>query len=814
MSESGKQSQQLSAYPTNKPEISKEAVEQEEMNESPEHERFASESEEPEVQEAEPLETEGDINVTIAVEVARCDECGAYAEIGSESCPGCGEVVDVDWQEKAHLYKARREVFGELAEVLQHPIESAGVVPVTEWQYLRFVNESHVLSAEPSERMRRTINSLDLSEPSAIRSSETRYSAKILCQDAHKIRRLIAELKSLRPYGVFSEPHKHLVSTFEAYREYFRELADALLSRGPSEVENHQRAAQPHIDLASNEIRAFSKMFNELREAYPDGLAEDTVEERLASFLIGSADVEIDEITDLAQLGLGSFDAFMAPRDDGYRYFSDMLTTPLEELSEGMPQVLYLLALMVGSQDDPAGVLHRASMFVDVVNEALTKDRGAMLTAAVDMQKDLNEAAGILTSLTPQVEAILGSSGMTEEALKDFAIRVYGRLTEGCFRRVVNLLVFAIFISKDSPRSWEDIADWSSFGEKYQWLSDAARDETAQPAFSSALEGVEKIVRNSDAHTEFELLEDGIRFIQTNFSKRKKTEKVFSDEEFASLIVELLRTLMSLSVAGQMFQCDNMDEIGSDLAEQPTPEALRPLYLELFLAVTGLTEPEVDEEGGGVTVSASVPEYQVPGSLYDYVKNLFFIAFLYPEAEGFTLNVRYLGEPHSNLTVPSASMLALKGAPEHLEFPRALGLLLSAQASSVTLSERTDEEKLKDLGFGAGCAILYDHLTHNMQLIERDGMEAVPELQRSLEILNAFKKVLLALEAVDPEVKTTRTELISAVDDVAHLYKTMVRVSRGVIDQSAVSRGTKRYGRGVSKIEELTRTFSFSGRLL
>jgi hypothetical protein len=177
------------------------------------------------------------------------------------------------------------------------------------------------------------------------------------------------------------------------------------------------------------------------------------------------------------------------------------------------------------------------------------------------------------------------------------------------------------------------------------------------------------------------------------------------------------------------------------------------------------------------------------------MKNMIFIAFLYPEADAYNLQISYLGEPHSSLSVPAASMVALKDAPEHLEFPKALGLLLSARASSVTLSERTDEEKLKDLGFGAGCAVLYDHLAHNVQLIERDGMEAVPELQRSLECLHAFKEALLIPQALDPEPKNTRSKLISSVDDVAHLYKTMVRVSRGTLDQPAVGRGTKRYDR-------------------
>lgn len=784
------------------------------MYDKPEHEGRASQGEEPETQSRQPMDMDEEISVSIAVEVAWCDECGAYAEVGAEYCPGCGDVVDVDWEEKAHLYRARREVFGRLAEALEEPPESAAMVPVTERQYLRFINGSHVLSAEPYGRMTKLINRLDLSDPSTIRGSETREASGVLYQDALKLRRLITELKSLKPYGVFAEPHGHLISAFEAYHEYFRELADALLARGPSEVEIHKQAAQMQIDLAGRELGAFEEVFDELSKAFPGGLADDTVEERLASFLLGTVDGDLDKLNDLGQLGLGSFDAFMAPRDDGYRYFSEMLTSPLEELPEGMPQVLYLLAIMVGSQEDPAGILHRSSMFVDVVNEALEKEREAMLSAAVDMQKDLNEASSILISLTPQVEAMLDSPGVTEEALLNFAIGVYGRLAEGCFRRTVNLLVFAMFLSRGYCKSWEDISDWSSFGEKYQWLRDAARNETAPSAFSSALEGVEKIVRNSDAHTEFELLEGGIRFIQTNFHKREKTQKVFSHEEFGDLLVDLLRTLMSLSVSAQMFQCDHMGEIGADLAEDPTPEDLRPFYLELFLAVTGLVEPEVLEDSGEVTVHAAVPEYQVPGSLYDYAKNLMFVAFLYPEVERFSLEVSYLGEPHSSLSVPAASILALKDTPEHLEFPRTLGFLLSARASSVTLSERTNEGKLKDLGFGAGCATLSARLAQDMQVIEREGMGAVPELQRSLASLDAFKEMLFIPRATDPEVENTRSELISAVDDVAHLYKTMTRVSRGVLDRSAVDRATKRYDRGVSKVEELASTFSFSGRLL
>jgi hypothetical protein len=159
--------------------------------------------------------------------------------MGAENCPGCGAVVDVDWEQRAHLYRARREVFGDLAEVLKAPSDYTTVVPVTEQQYLRFIDGSHVLSAGPVSRMTRTINSLDFSESSTIRGARTREAATVLYQDALKLRRLKATLKSMKPYGAFAQPHEHLIGAFEAYREHFRELAGALLARGPSEVEAH-----------------------------------------------------------------------------------------------------------------------------------------------------------------------------------------------------------------------------------------------------------------------------------------------------------------------------------------------------------------------------------------------------------------------------------------------------------------------------------------------------------------------------------------------------------------------------------------------
>jgi hypothetical protein len=449
-------------------------------------------------------------------------------------------------------------------------------------------------------------------------------------------------------------------------------------------------------------------------------------------------------------------------------------------------------------------------MFLEVLNDALGKDRDAMLEAAVRVQDDLNEAAGVLLTLAPQVDRILAAPDMPDDAMRDFVARTYGRLTEGCFERVTNLLLFAMFVLKGSPKGWEDVSDWAGFGAKHLWLADAG-DE---PAFTAALEGVEAIVRNSDAHCELFFLEDGVRFVQTNFRTRTKDEITISDEELGRLLADLVRTVLSLSVAAQLFQADHFGEISGGLSGAETPSKLRAMYLELVLAATGLLEPEITEEGGLLTVRACVPDYQPPAALTDYVKTLFFVMGFYPEAEELALEVRWLGDWHCSLRAPAGRLAAFGGMPEHLAVPRFLALALSASSSSSALPERPDEQKLTELGFGVGCAAAYDYFSKVMQAMESDWVGAGHRAREALDYLSEFGEALSIPEEISPGTEGLRKEILQALGDVGHLYRTIVRVSRGALPAEAVNRAGRRYNPAAEKVRRFAETFRSSERLL
>ncbi|QIN84544.1 hypothetical protein GBA63_19275 [Rubrobacter tropicus] len=320
-------------------------------------------------------------------------------------------------------------------------------------------------------------------------------------------------------------------------------------------------------------------------------------------------------------------------------------------------------------------------------------------------------------------------------------------------------------------------------------------------------------MRNSDAHSDVHFLEDGVRFVQTNFRTRTKEEKILTDEELGRLVEDLMRTVLSLSVGAQLFQVDNIREISGELFGVETPDSLRRLYLEMVLAATGLLEPEISEEGGTLAVRASVPPYQPPAELAEYVKTFFFIRGFYPEAEELELEVRWLGEWHCSLRVPADKLAFFDATPEHLAVPRTLRFLFSTVTSSAALPERSDEEKLTELGFGMGCATAHAYMARVMREIEAGLSDAAPLMPEALEYIDEFKEALGVPQDLSSEAKARRDDLLHALEDVKHLYRTIVRVDRGTLDPQAVGRAERRYNRGAEKVRRFAARFTFSGRL-
>ena len=153
------------------------------------------------------METQGDkheeptntLSLSVSADSTGCTSCGKEVWIGEEACPFCGAPREVGTEAEAHLYRARIAIFGSIAEAFREPIASKSAVPVSDWQYLRFLLDSRVLDVETIDEMQAAMNRLDLSSPEKTRSKASKEAARVLLRSANRFRRVIGNLKSLKP---------------------------------------------------------------------------------------------------------------------------------------------------------------------------------------------------------------------------------------------------------------------------------------------------------------------------------------------------------------------------------------------------------------------------------------------------------------------------------------------------------------------------------------------------------------------------------------------------------------------------------------
>lgn len=740
------------------------------------------------------------LRFSVTFDEVACGACGATLWIGDDACHVCGTGRRPGGEAEAHLYRARVSTFGPFLDSCREPsITSA--VPVTDAQYLSYTSGTDLLDERMLHDVSEAASSLELRTPSDIRGPITRTAAKRLIRHADRYRRILLDLKALRPSGRFEGVNPHLVAAFEAFLETLRRVAKMLVAWSPEEAKEHAASTQPALDRASGELGAARER---MTEAFPGGLGKDTPEERVASLLGGGVRLphggELRTLGNLAAAGFEGFEQFMARGPEGYRYFSDLLHVPLRELPTEVPPALYLLSLLLNDLDDPVGIRRPASYFLEVLGDAHTAKRKLMLEAAVKVQGSLAEAGATLTTLAPQVEALLNTPGIPEDALRSFLIGVYLDLTEGCFKHVTNLLLFGMFVCKGAPKSWEDISDWSTFGAKHQWLKDAG-DE---PAWLAALDGVEDIVRNSAAHREYELLEGGVRFVQKDLRARTvERTKVMSNAEFGELVRRLVRTILALSVAAQLFQCDHIREIASDLYGVETPRVLRPAYLQLLLGILGLLNPEISTEGDKVRVRASAVSHRPPAPTEEYLKGLFLVQKFYPEAKEASLEVESHGEWYCSLSAPTDRIGDVVRRPKEANL---LGLLMAASISSAGRPERSDEQKLDELGLSLGSRLLVSRLEEVASLLRQGagGSDLDEKLNEAVAFLKDMEHALLVPLEVPPEGKQRRDDFVGDMRKVRRFYSTVTRVRKGHFgDAGAISRFQPRYEKAIENTNRL-----------
>lgn len=230
---------------------------------------------------------------------------------------------------------------------------------------------------------------------------------------------------------------------------------------------------------------------------------------------------------------------------------------------------------------------------------------------------------------------------------------------------------------------------------------------------------------------------------------------------------------------------------------------MRPVYLELLLGVLGLLNPEISTEGEGIRVRASAAPHRPPGTTEEYLKGLFFVQKFYPEAKEASLEVESRGEWYCSLSAPTDRIADVVRTPNEA---RLLGLLLAASVSSRGRPDRSDEQKLEELGIALGSRLLALRLEEVASLLAQGagGPELDEKLSRAVAFLKDMEDALLVPLEAPPEARKRRDALVGSVREARRFYSTVLRVRQGRFgDAGAIIRSRPRYDKAIANIDYL-----------
>lgn len=225
-----------------------------------------------------------DLSFQLKMDSIVCECCAEELWIGAEECPLCGTTLRPGTESEAHLYRSRVAIFEPVLERSREPVTTS-VVPVTDWQYLRYMQDTDLLDASALTDTVQTANALKLQTPSEIRGPDNRAGAERLIRHADRYRRIVLDLGALRPSGRFDEVNPHVLMAFKAFLKLIEELAATLVSWTPTEAKAHVSAMQAALDRASDELASARE---KMEEVFPESFVLEPPEEQITNLVGGS----------------------------------------------------------------------------------------------------------------------------------------------------------------------------------------------------------------------------------------------------------------------------------------------------------------------------------------------------------------------------------------------------------------------------------------------------------------------------------------------------------------------------------------------
>lgn len=494
------------------------------------------------------------INIDIDFTYFDCD-CGNNSLYGERVCKQCGqEIVNTNIDPKV---KIRKEKFEDIVNLIN-----------TNDKYIK--NLRRELNKDSSKKVifedfiafiQPKINEIgNLTERKIFK--DISFSTEVIVNDEtkNKIDEIKAYIKHIYdiyielllvevPY-VWENSYRRICSSIKNFLDSNRLIIFSIVSDTLNDAFNNINLAQQKLDSASEDIELFSSILNiKNLEANFDIFQEGNINSPIAIQMMLGGDIQYSQIGEvLNKLQFNTYKYFKSFLPMEFEYYTSLGQPILVKISS------YKLMGMTSFLEN--NFFEKIKIVMNVLEKA--KDINFN-----ELRKFINEFKdkylyALKTANDVIQDCILTLSySKNEKMIVRNAMRWYKDLSEGVYRDISSLLIACSYIIDKKEIDYEYIFEWMGFPDKLDFIENKKKLN-----LHKLTDGVEKILRHSEAHVDFKIDDvNNVIVFRNKVSKEKIIKEItFSYEEFFKLQSKLQETIFSIISGLDLFIANNYND--------------------------------------------------------------------------------------------------------------------------------------------------------------------------------------------------------------------------------------------------------------
>lgn len=581
----------------------------------------------------------------LGLSAVECQDCGASNEVGAAICQQCGVSFVASPSAKSLQHK-RLQVhqsviasFKDLLDVRLSMLPRATTL-VDSQQHVNLIAEGDILSLDYLLRAITLLPTIDVSTIHAAHSKRTHDALAATYQAAEKAFDAYRTVYSVAPPAEFGEFHTLLVTLLSSVLSMYLHGTKAVFSMTLQAAAAESRHLQRALDEALQVITDLPGAFDSIDIS---GLNPSSVNERLATLAGTSAEFTHQGEIDLAAVVSASVAVHGDIRTAScaiHAHLRDLFEVDADTLGDEELYALIVMASALQASDRLVTVKRRSRFFAEALREAHRARPVQFEQSSRSAVPDIFASQADLLSIIEQLR-LYDLPGLSRETRRMQLKDAYDNIAELVWRRPISLPLYAVLVLEGSVLSYQEIAEYTTFGEKVDWLK-----QRQSTRYVVALEGVSVLIRNAGSHGGVDVSGDKIRLSNINPRTKCKTEEQLTDEQFEARTRKMLDTCIALRTALDVFFIENWSVFQEDIhrALLAAPR-LMIQNMKTTFGLWHLVQPHVELDGRTLRAHATVSSNGPVRSCRDYTSLCPVFAGLLPSASDVDFQVMRGDDP-------------------------------------------------------------------------------------------------------------------------------------------------------------------------